>query len=406
MSLRDLLTELSSTDLKDIARAHNIKGFSALNKDGVAALIDLNLQKMDDEVYGEIIHGLTSSQSFLLWLLSKKQNGVVLSNVIQGEFLEKFTRKTYASALDWLMTLGFVFQRWNDEKEDDLLILPPEILPRIRKALKGLAFDQVKKEAPETEKVETLADILLELPNGDLSGFCDDRGLPKSGTKDQLVQRIMGAGLPPEEILALPSKPVLKWACEVLGCKVSGSKEDLQSRIMERMSLVQEPAEKPEPKKRAPKPAPPPPPPPESLIDMVFNILNAIRIDYHGINDELSLAASIATLLMNDTQLRANAITIARLSTSQKNNKKMPDLIVTKGDMERIYVESKYINQTHPTNSTNEAKEQFFNFTGEFGQNSGIFYFYDKDKKMSGTDLENFRKQSRVIYKTLDDSNL
>ncbi len=183
MSFRDLLSELNGNDLKDIARAQNIKGFAALNKGGVIELIAQYLQDASDDVYTAAIQGLTPSQAYLLWLLSKKQKGAALSNAIQGEFLEKFTRKTFAAAMDQLLTLGFVFQRWDSEKEDDLLIIPPEILPRPRKAVSNIVFDQVKTEPVEVEKVETLADILIELSNGELSGFCEDHGLTKGGTR-------------------------------------------------------------------------------------------------------------------------------------------------------------------------------------------------------------------------------
>ncbi len=238
-----------------------------------------------------------------------------------------------------------------------------------------------------------------------------------------MVQRIMGAGLPPEEVLNLPSKPVLKWACEVLGCKVSGTKEELQTRVTEKLLQQQGTEEKSVPKKRPAKqkkeagdespektvkPKAIPPPPPASLIDTIFDILKTIYIDYHGISDEDSLAASIATVLMNNAQLHTFGAKINRASTSQRDNKKQPDIVITKGDNERVFVESKYINQTHPTKSIGEAKEQFFNFAAEFGSNSGLFFFYDRDSKMPRQDIESFNKlgQGKVIYKTLDDSNL
>ncbi len=51
MSLRELLSDFTGSELKDIARAHNFRGFSGLKREPLIELIVSNLQGLSDDAY-------------------------------------------------------------------------------------------------------------------------------------------------------------------------------------------------------------------------------------------------------------------------------------------------------------------------------------------------------------------
>ncbi|MEX2718700.1 MAG: GxxExxY protein [Candidatus Sigynarchaeota archaeon] len=106
----------------------------------------------------------------------------------------------------------------------------------------------------------------MALGKDELSAFCEEQGCAKAGNKETLIDRILGLGIDPDVLLELPSKPILKWACSVLGLKVGGGKDELKARIIEALHLApkkqskrDKPVSKETPKEEPKKPEPVPP---------------------------------------------------------------------------------------------------------------------------------------------------
>lgn len=247
MDMHELLFSLTNEDLKELARINEIKGFSGLKKEDLAGLIYMNLYTMENSLQDKF-EGLPDSQKYFLTILAKNTSGTNLFNKIKSEFLQKYSSSTYYSALENLRSLALIFAVWDEEKQDDLLVIPSDFLSKIRKMTKELRVN-IKEEEQEEEKeeIKDVRDILNYITKEELSWFCEDNNLAKSGTKEQIINRIMESKINISRILDIPSKPILQEVCEILGLKISGRKEELKQSIIEKLNL------KPKTKAKAPK---------------------------------------------------------------------------------------------------------------------------------------------------------
>lgn len=104
-------------------------------------------------------------------------------------------------------------------------VVPDEVVPGVKKALRI----ELNRKA--------WAALLESLPRNHLSQILDSSGLPKSGKKGVLQERIISAGIRPSVALDLLSNQDLYDILNSLpGAKVSGSKQDRMDRIIEYFS--------------------------------------------------------------------------------------------------------------------------------------------------------------------------
>lgn len=106
----------------------------------------------------------------------------------------------------------------------------------------------------------------------DLQIMLDSINLPRSGTKDELIERIIESGeADVQDILGILNKDVLVEICEIIDLETKGTKDQLKKRILDEVEYVEE-IEEEKPQKEPPYAAPlpqnehpyTPPPPPQT----------------------------------------------------------------------------------------------------------------------------------------------
>lgn len=130
------------------------------------------------------------------------------------------TPSEFRDALNDLQRCGVVF--YCNHLDGGTYLIPDEIVPGVKQAL-GIEL---------SERSWTL--LLEGLSNANLSTILEAQGLPKSGSKGQLVARVMACGVKPSEALDALSSQDLYDVCRSLpGANVSGSKGEKAARIIE-----------------------------------------------------------------------------------------------------------------------------------------------------------------------------
>lgn len=127
--------------------------------------------------------------------------------------------------LNDLQRHGIVFY-CNRHPDDRLYCIPDEIGPHVKEVL-GVDL---------SEKGWTL--LLENLKKAQLKEILRENGLPVSGTKDELIGRVLEAHLRPLESLDILTSSELYDLCGELGLKVGGSKQDRIDRIIDHFSSL------------------------------------------------------------------------------------------------------------------------------------------------------------------------
>ena len=134
------------------------------------------------------------------------------------------TYDQFKDALKTLQKLGLLFY-CNKASKTALVVLPDEIAPEI-KTLLGFEMGR--------DKQEMLHD---HLTTTQLRTAAKEQGIPSSGKKDEISERLIEALCKPSEILNSLSKDDLTALCKKLpGVGTSGNKEELRDRIIERFA--------------------------------------------------------------------------------------------------------------------------------------------------------------------------
>ncbi len=242
MQLGEILRLFTAEELKDIARTNDISGYSNFKKDDLVEYLVENLSLSKKQIL-EKLDLLTPTQKHLILLIAKTGQEEELSSTIEKEFLKTYTRSSFAKAIDEMSSKALLFLLWDDEKEEDVLEIPEEFNAAFREFAQDQTPDieenEDNQEEPENEQISGIADILNKVSKDDLMWFCQDYELKKSGTKDEIIERILSSNIDIYRIMDIPSKPILKWACEVLNCQNSGTKEDLIKRIFQKLNVEQ-----------------------------------------------------------------------------------------------------------------------------------------------------------------------
>lgn len=124
------------------------------------------------------------------------------------------------SALNDLQKLGVVF--YCNRLDGGVYLIPEEIVPGVKSAL-GIEL---------SEKPWRL--LLQNLKKSHLSTILQEHGLPGYGVKDELIDRVIHAGIAPSEALGELTKSELYEILDGLaGAKVSGAKDTKIQRIID-----------------------------------------------------------------------------------------------------------------------------------------------------------------------------
>lgn len=173
--------------------------------------------------------------------IREKTNQILLAQL--GHFPRQGNRlhtpSEFREALLDLQKRGALF--YCNLLDGGIYVIPDELAPGLRKAL-GIELSQ----APWR--------LLLEhLSNAQLATILDSAGVPKSGRKNELVDRIVDAGISPSSALECLSNRDLYEICSSLpGANVSGTKGERRDRIIEYFGnlVVKNVPEKAEPGER------------------------------------------------------------------------------------------------------------------------------------------------------------
>ncbi|OLS16540.1 MAG: hypothetical protein HeimC3_53820 [Candidatus Heimdallarchaeota archaeon LC_3] len=450
MILKDHLMMKSNKNLENIARNLSLRGFSRVDKAGKVNLIYNNLQ--NSEIIENAISNTTNSSKVLLSKVVNA-NGTLDYTSLKNAFLENYKSKsTFYSAFNLIQEFGLLYEI--DQEENILCEIPSEIFPNLQTIMKNKFPDinvedvepEESEEDVESEKIDTIAEILQKFAlKTILKSLLEEAGIPKSGTKKEIIDRLLTKTeyYIGDLLDVLFQKPVLQDICIEMNIPKSGNKSKVidriliktgekeetdvayfaqssrrkatvlgkSARIKQKESETQEPVIVPEEKvlhleevsqdlsteeiqEQEPK----------LLVEEIFEYLSTLDLDQAGISNELALEASVTTTLKNDRIFKNQGVTIERGSKSIRDNKQMPDIIIQKGS-EKIYVEAKFIDQTHPTKTINSAKSQIVDFSSDYGKENIIFLFYDRDGKMGPQDIGRFKKMTggRFVYWTQDD---
>lgn len=132
------------------------------------------------------------------------------------------TREEITQIIDDLQKCGVVFcANQHDEIKETIFVLPEEIVPGIKKAI-------------DIELVKDKYQLLLnKLQNVHLRRILKEANLNVGGVKDELIERVIQAGIKPSSALEQLSVNELSELCgELRGLKKSGLKEEKIDRII------------------------------------------------------------------------------------------------------------------------------------------------------------------------------
>jgi hypothetical protein len=127
----------------------------------------------------------------------------------------------FNEALKNLQTRGVLFY-CNKSSSGNLVVLPEEIAPGVKKALRFEMTNEAQQRFHD------------QLTNEQLQRVLRSHGLPTSGTKSERSKRLIEAGVKPSEVLeGLQNNELASICRDLVKVKVSGSKDERRNRIIQ-----------------------------------------------------------------------------------------------------------------------------------------------------------------------------
>lgn len=379
MELKDLLGMSTLNELKAIARNLGVRGYTKLKKDGLVDLLVTSMQ--DPQSLEAALALLTRSGQHMVSILVEKKGELEYYKLLK-EFSQQWSKSTFYKAYRDLLDTGLIYEYWPDD-ETTLAIVPEEIIPNLEMLL-GVTEATVAEEEEELEEedleeeIQYLDDFLsIFTTKVDLQGLLAQASVRTSGVKSELVTRLLyESGISPEEILdALFSKGILKEICREIGQPVSGTKPDLIQRILKHLPTEHE-RKVVEPEKApvlAQKTKVKAIPREEKLMDEVLDILDNIPIGEIALSrkvgdKEKDIERMVLTALQ--TGFRNRPVEIKGQAVGVVGKKIIiPDITI---DYNKICIEIKYISDTA---DAHRAIGQAANYADSYGD--VILYVYD-----------------------------
>ena len=197
MQLKEVLMDKTSRELDNIARNLGVRGYTSLTKDGKIDLLCKNLPNSD--VLGSAIEHQTPSARYLLILLITA-NGSLPYYDLRQKFAEKYrASSTYYDAYRSILDAGLIGEAETDD-EESLSSIPDELQTQLTEIIRTqypddatlLQTEKIEAVEEEPQKIQGMNDILeLYSQKSQLQTLLEEAGAPKSGTKKELIERLL-----------------------------------------------------------------------------------------------------------------------------------------------------------------------------------------------------------------------
>jgi len=172
--------------------------------------------KYEDEVKN-VLEYLSPSALELLDII-RDNEGVIKYDVLQEKFGKSYS--TFRKYFNEITKNGLAYYF------DDYVFIPKEIMKFL---------DYFVLEQEETMEFDDFMEYYLTIEQ--LKDICRRFELPVSGKKEKLIERITSSNMPPEEVLNVLYLDELKYIAEDMGLIKSGTKKEVINRILEHVSI-------------------------------------------------------------------------------------------------------------------------------------------------------------------------
>lgn len=350
---------------------------------------------------------------------------------LRNAVLEKRSGSTFRDNYRTLLAQSFIFE--DEKSEEDVLYLPKEfsdiakevIKKRIQEEEPELEIEEVVEEKEKEEKIiSTIDQLLYSKKYTSVSGIQKelmDRNLKISGTKDQLIERLLyESNEPIQNILGiLFGKIELKEICREFNLLISGTKDTLIDRILEKLppkhpdkvklavqevelkekvmveevagvasGLAEEKISEIQPVQSILEEEPR-----RKIAEIVFNHLYKAWIDYKTITDNKSLAGIINTSLRNLPNLRDAEI-------HRVDKVREEPIITIEKEGEAVVIFVWYFDKKKGYKAQmQKISLGIMTYSAQISKDL-ICYIYDPEPKLSEEDIGTFSSLSLVIRKT------
>ncbi len=234
MSFKDLLAAVElKGELEQICRTNEIPSFSRKDRAGLEEWV---FQTMNNKQYiKDLLGGLPGSAVILLDQLLKNSR----LDEVKASFLKGHSSSTYYVNLRNLTAAGILFTTIKDEQY--VGYIPTEFKQWIKEFIKENSSSiEVTSDEPETASFKDFDSFVWSgmIPIEILRVTLEDEKMDTTGTKMTLIHRLFYEKQKPrEEFLGMFGKDALRLFAETLELPKSGTKEDIISRIIEKLPL-------------------------------------------------------------------------------------------------------------------------------------------------------------------------
>ncbi|MHA1293531.1 MAG: SAP domain-containing protein [Promethearchaeota archaeon] len=429
-SIKYLLPNEKLQTLIHICQIFGLRGYTKLRKEGIINLISENLKNPQ---FKESIRFLIPDNGTVALIFKSfiDNNGEITYQELRNDVIQKRSRSTFRENYRALMAKYIIFE--DEKSEDDIHYLPEEYISIAKEIIEKRIKEELEPEIEEIEEIKeektitTIDQLLYSKRYTSISSLQQElmaRNLKISGNKSQLIERLIyESGEDIKDILGfLFGKVELKEIAREFGLKVSGTKDDLIENILEKLPpaypermIVKEKKIKIEGKElkekieilgsgvvkeKAPienevikqtqskltekK---------EKTIDIIFNALNDINLDYKNISDIKTLAGQIFSNI-NNVRLY-----IPSLRESKPYRDTKEQVITIKNQEEVVTVFPWYFDRGKGLKGQKDKiSGNIMRYSDRFSEDL-ICYIYDPAAKLTEEDLRMFRKFARVIHK-------
>lgn len=249
-SLEKSLNYKNVSELKQIAREHNISGFSSLKK---AELITLLTQNMKSKVFYDNLREKLIDTMFLFLDLILEGEGSRKYPDLKIDFLDFRSASTFYKIFNLLSTYGLIFEEENETDETEIYI-PRELIRGLQKIVREkVPVITAGKEPQEIIEDDFEDDMTLYtsfktidglfyssfLPIENLKNFLTKNNIDAEGSKKDLINKTLyDSHIKLEDVIdQLFSKTILRDICFGLQIPKYGVKIDIINRILEKLPL-------------------------------------------------------------------------------------------------------------------------------------------------------------------------
>ncbi len=427
-SIIDFLPEKKVPTLIHICQRFGLRGYSNLRKEEIIKLIDDNLNNPQFKENFQFIIPDNGTTALILKTIINNKNEIGY-NALREEILQQRSGTTFRDNYRKLLSRYIIFE--DEKSDDDIIYLPREFIEPakliIEKRIKEDFIEEFIEEEFEEEiideqkkkEIETIEQLLYSKKYATIEGLQFEllsQDMKISGTKNELIQRLLYETKDPiEDIISyLMTKDDLKEICRDFVLPVSGSKDELVERILDKLppsklKEISKPIELEEPNLKASKKKTDNltqeeilelKPYEEEKIPEKLNMkkqintfLEDIKLDYRTISDIKTLAGQIFSNIQNLKIMnpKYNNTTIERDPKEQ--------LILITQNEETLAISVWYFSKyKSPGAQKQKISLNVMTYKTRYSKNL-ICYIYDPAGKLSNEDIEMYKQFSQIIHK-------